>query len=118
MAFIAYIDGSGDGTDPKTTVVSVGGYIAHESRWAEFERRWRAALDVNGVPALHMKEFAHSTGPFKDWKGNEPKRSSFLADLVAIINDCTIQTVSTTILMNAYRQVNDRYAIEEAFGGP
>ena len=118
MAFVAYLDGSGDGTDPKATVVSVGGYIANESQWAEFERRWSEALALNDVPALHMKDFAHSTGAYKEWKGDEQRRARFLGDMVQIINDCTIQTVSTTILMDAYRQVNDSHALQEAFGGP
>ena len=76
MAFIAYLDCSGDGTDASATVVSVGGYVAHESQWAEFERRWSEALKSARVDSLHMKEFAHSVGPFKDWKGEDEKRAA------------------------------------------
>jgi hypothetical protein len=119
MAFLAYIDAAGDAKDPKTVAVSVGGYIAHESQWAAFERVWTRILDRHGVPALHMKEYAHSArgSCFEKWKGDEAKRAAFMSELIDTIRDHTIEHVVSTIPVSTYDAVNARYLLREAYGG-
>jgi hypothetical protein len=59
-----YFDNSGDAEDPQHTVMTVGGFIATQSQWADFEIRWNANLHKYSLPYLHMKEFAHFIKPF------------------------------------------------------
>lgn len=119
MAFFGYLDGSGDSVDPQSKVVSVSGFIAHESQWAEFERRWNEILGRYGVSALHMKEFAHSIkgSDFETWKGDKTKRDSFMSELTDVINGCTVHSVGATVVRAAYDNCNDDYALRESFGG-
>lgn len=75
--FTVYCDASGhpDGTK----VLAVAGFIAAVDQWLEFERNWKETLEKKvGVSSLHMKNFAHSSSEFSDWKGNEAKRRDFL----------------------------------------
>jgi len=80
----AYFDASGQEHDQP--VVVVAGWVQTAKTWCEFEKEWKSCLlEKYEVPYLHMKEFAHSNGPFKKWKDNEPKRQSFLNDAIEII---------------------------------
>ena len=120
MAFLAYIDCSGDARDPQAKVISVAGYIAHEDQWARFEEQWTRVLDQYGVPALHMKEFSHSVkgSAFETWKGDNAKRNAFMAALTDVVNDCNLQVVSTTLVLAAYEDSNRDLMLREAFGAP
>src|SRR5438105_2658844 len=79
--FRAFFDGSGK--EEQHRIVMFGGWVATAKKWSEFQKRWNGILRSFGVPYFHMKEFAHSVGAFKrGWKGDEPKRRAFLAELV------------------------------------
>ena len=120
MAVVAYLDCSGDAKDPSCRVLGVCGFIAHESQWAHFEREWAAVLREFGVSALHMKEFAHGVkgSEFETWKGDEPRRSLFLSALANVITFNTIQNVSITMLLGAYRACNAEFRLKESLGSP
>lgn len=115
MAFFAYIDCSGSGLDPNSTVITAAGYVAHEDEWAKFERLWTAALQKHGVKALHMKEFAHSAkkSEFASWKGKEDKRIAFMSDMTGVIKSCDLQRVSMTIVLAHYDECNRKYRMRE-----
>jgi hypothetical protein len=50
--------------------------------WEQFEiKRERALVDFQ-IPYFHMREFAHSTGVFEDWKGKETKRRKLFVKLI------------------------------------
>lgn len=118
MAYTAYVDCSGDAVDPQTKVIAVAGYIAHDDQWTEFSRRWSSVLNSYGITSLHMKDFAHSVREFSSWKGVTTKRNGFIAALTDIINTCTMESVSTAMLVDAYTQCDNRYALRETLGPP
>lgn len=92
--------------------------IRTRAKWRRFEKEWQAILDREGVTALHMKEFAHSTGEFKAWKGDENRRRTFLADLARVIKRRTNRDFSISVFMDAYRAINSTYQFEEHVGNP
>ena len=63
-----------------------------------------SVLTAYGVDALHMKEYAHSTkgSVFDSWKGDTVKRNGFMGAVTDVINTCGLQSVSVTMLLNAY----------------
>jgi hypothetical protein len=77
-----YLDETGAAT---TEFFGVAGVLAPDDSWKDFERRWLQALEEFKIPYFHMVEFAHSTGVFKDWKGNEPKRRELFGKLLGIL---------------------------------
>lgn len=59
----AYFDESG--TDAKSGVLCVAGYIFLEEKVSAFEAEWKAMLEKYGLPFFHMVDCAHGTGAFK-----------------------------------------------------
>lgn len=83
----AFFDDSGHAHDPNETVCCIGGCISPGEAWDQLKQEWVRVLEEFRVPFLHMREFAHSTGIFKDgWKGDEPKRKAFLSALMNIMD--------------------------------
>ena len=78
--YTAYYDASGTEGDRDRPLV-VAGLLASVVGWRRLEREWEATLKRFKVPYSHMKEYAHSTGPFKKWKGKDEQRAAFLAAL-------------------------------------
>jgi len=99
--FKACMDESG--TDAASPIASVAGWIATLEDWAGFERQWLEALGDYGVTYFHMKEFAHSTGQFKDWKGNENRRKAFLKRLTKIVDRWSTFGIWVRVPKDEYR---------------
>lgn len=59
----AYFDESG--TDAKSTVLCVAGYIFLEENVSPFEVEWKAMLEKYGLPFFHMVDCAHGRGAFR-----------------------------------------------------
>lgn len=79
MGIFGNFDGSGDG---KTPIQSVGGFIATDVGWKNFETQWEAALEFGGVPYLHMREFAHHLPPYEHFKTGTERRNEFMRRLI------------------------------------
>ncbi len=93
----AYFDES---DSPSACVVA--GVASTVDRWVGLESEWRRMLDKYKISALHMKEFAHSTGEFKDWKGDEAKRRQFVERVIDIISRRCMACIGIVIDRNAF----------------
>jgi len=58
--------------------VSMAACVGRYDQWKTFDQQWNAALAKHNAPYLHMREYAHSIGPFEGWK--EPQRRGLMAD--------------------------------------
>ena len=76
------------------------------------------ALAKEGITMFHMNKFAHSTGEFSRWKGDEDRRQRFLQKLKKIIKTKTHKGFSATLLLDSYQQVNRRVLLRERLGRP
>lgn len=83
----AYFDES---YDERFRLTFVSGWVAAVEQWQEFEYGWKLFLAKHDVPYFHMREFAHSVGPFAKWKGTEGPRRAFMRGAAQIIVD-TVQ---------------------------
>lgn len=113
MEFTIYFDASGSPDDLRTSAVVVAGFIASAEQWTHFDRNWNDALRGFGVSSLHMRCFAHSIGEFKDWKGDEGRRRRFLDRLINLVITRMRHSFVSAVTMNAYREVNTRYRLDE-----
>jgi hypothetical protein len=111
----AYFDASGGVEHP---VVIVAGYVSTVGKWEHFDYEWRKILGRRefNVPYFHMKEFAHSVGPFADWKGNEPRRRRFINALVGVIAKYAKAGFACMIKDSIWNSVNQSYPLEELYG--
>ena len=100
----AYFDASG-GEEQHSVVIA--GFVQTAKNWVEFEREWRVFLDRYQVPHLHMKEFAHSTGPFEKWKEKErePTRRAFMNEALTLINKHGCWSFATVVDSEDFNQV-------------
>lgn len=109
--FTTYFDASG--SPDQGPALSVAGFVATAEQWIEFERNWKTALDAYGVSQLHMKEFAHSVGDFASWKGDEPRRQSFVKRLANVIKTRARYSVVSCVMLDHYRKVDEIYPLHE-----
>jgi hypothetical protein len=104
-----YFDESGDPRDAPG--FAVGGYVAETTRWLRFNRQWEEVLDLFEVPYFHMREFAHSVGPYKSWKGDEGKRTAFVSRLIKATKANVSFGACCNLLMADYKTVDAEYAL-------
>jgi len=62
----SYMDESGSFGDPEIAAVSRGGVVLSTESSGAFEKEWKAILEEQNISWLHMKDFAHSQGEFKN----------------------------------------------------
>ena len=109
--FSAYFDESGTKAD--TAAVVVAGFVAPREQWVAFEKDWQRILSMFKMTRLHMKEFAHSTGEYATWKGNESRRREFLRRLIGTLKVRAHHSFACAVLMEDYRRVDSRYKLHE-----
>lgn len=96
--YLAYFDESGHGSS--TSHIAIGALVADNVEWARFTPLWQQALEENSVPYLHMREFAHSRGPYSGW--NEEQRRSLMRACVGAINSVHAVAVGAAMSMDDY----------------
>ena len=119
IVFSTFFDGSGHQDDPNSRVVTVAGCASTEAKWSKFETEWQSTLKAEGLTLFHMKEFAHSTGEFKSWRGDEPRRRRLIKMLhKMIILARTSRRFSASVIRADYRAVNKAFKMSEMVGQP
>jgi hypothetical protein len=115
-SFKGYFDESGKEEDPQfaDSAISVGGWVTTVDSWRDLEAKWSAVLARAefDVPYLHMKEFAHSEPrtPFESWKGDEPRRSAFMAALTDVIRDSDLAGVGAIVRVPDLQRFNREHS--------
>ena len=113
--FTPYFDSSHTGDGKGIWVVS--GWLSTVERWESFTVDWKLVLAKFNIPYFHMKEFAHSTGPYADgWKGQNNKRELFIRALLEVIKDYAQASFSSMIETSVFEEVNKEYEVRENFG--
>jgi hypothetical protein len=98
--FVFYLDDSG--TDARSPVITMAGYLAHKREWKRFERNARRYLDQAKVPLLHAKEFHDRKGAFKSWTPSQ--QISFVQGLYDIARDHSVLGMSLSIRKDVYKK--------------
>lgn len=110
-AYTAYFDASGSQT---TDMMAVGGFIANDDDWKQFETEWNAALAWAKVPYFHMKKFTAKREPFdnKRWE-REEHRKEFLGRLIdAIARNVDLFALNILPLQD-WSMINKEYCMHE-----
>ncbi len=100
----AYFDETGHGDDTNTKFLGIAGCLARVEVWKNVERKWNAALQSEGLPYFHMKEFAFSVGPFKTWNDDEDRRRKIYGTLWDIILDGELIPIGGFVRLDDYKQ--------------
>jgi hypothetical protein len=100
----AYFDETGHGDDANTKFLGIAGCLTSVETWKKVERRWSAALRSEGLPYFHMREYAFSVGPFKDWKDGEARRQKIYGALWEIILEAELVPLGGFVQLGDYKQ--------------
>lgn len=93
--------------------IVIAGWIAPCVEWEAFEINWKIFLASYKVPYLHMKEFAHSRGPYAKWE-NAPKfRARFMHDAWDVIEKHVRGGFVSLVQDILFNRVNHFYELEE-----
>ncbi len=115
--YACYYDASSSQSKSTKPLVVVG-LLSTMKKWLRCESDWRGVLKDFGVPYLHMKEFAHSTGPFAAWKGDEAKRAEFLAHLIKLLKRRVNIVFQYRLVPDVFHKLDREYRLTEAWGNP
>ena len=104
--YAVYLDASGSPDDQP--YVLVAGFLATENQWLTFEPEWKKLLKK-----YDLGEVFHMT----DFEARKRKDRGIILDaLTDVINAHTKAHFSCSVKMEAYRKVNETYALEESIG--
>jgi hypothetical protein len=104
LGLSAYFDESGHSEDPHCRFVGMGGLIAPESAWTEFEQKWQAVLDDQCEGHwFHMKDFASGYGIYAGW-GKE-RKERLLGSLVKTVRESGARPFGAVVSLDAYETV-------------
>ena len=103
--FTGYFDESD--TDAASVIA---GIIISVEQLKFFDAEWRKLLSKYSVSCLHMKEFAHFKGEFKNgWRDNPDRRKEFIRLAIGIIARRCNTGVSITIDRKGYLNAAARF---------
>lgn len=112
MGLVAAFDAAGD--EASQLIIVVAGFISSAADWDEFSKRWSARLRDDDLSYMHMAEFAHSTGQFKEgWKGKETRRKKLLFDLMELIRSHVYHKFGIVVANDTFRNNLSRQTMEE-----
>jgi hypothetical protein len=109
----AYFDAAGHPTDQH--LLAVGGFLSSVPAWMRFEKRWKRLLrSAEIMIPIHMADFMAFRRGFENWRGREGEQAALLLNLAAITKKHVRHSFSTIIRLDAWRQVNQVYALKES----
>ena len=96
----------------------VCGWVASVLEWERFEGDWKIFLASYNMPYFHMKEFAHSKGPFEKWKNAPNTRNRFMSDAWDVIKSHVRNGLVSCMHDSGFAHVNKIYRLDSYFAGP
>lgn len=116
-AFTGYFDAAGSESD--SDVIVACGALSFTDDWDRFDQEWSAVMRTEGVPSVHMKDFAAFKPPFDvGWRDNEPRRREFLGSLIRLTNETVFRLYVTTLVLSDYKRVNAKFQMSEHLANP
>src|SRR5262245_38070407 len=99
--FAAYFDESG--THAGSAVTTIACYVAPETLWSRFERRWSGFLGSYYIPYFRMSECENKRGVFKGF--SERSKIRCIRDAHSIIREFTTFGVAVSVDVKAYQRI-------------
>jgi hypothetical protein len=103
---VSYMDETGHPDDPMINYVGMAGFVAPAGTWEVFSAAWQDTLNNAGLKKpFHMKEFAHSTNQFENWKGKEADRKLLFGELIGHIRNAHAAPVGAIVSLRDYESL-------------
>ena len=104
----SYMDETGHPDDPNLEYVGMAGFVAPFGAWEVFESAWEDLMRNAGLSEpFHMKDFAHSVGQFKPWKGKEEIRRAFFGWAMNLIVETRATPIGAIVSLSGFRSLTE-----------
>ena len=103
------------GTHEGSKVVAIGGCVAREEQWAQFEPEWAEMLAHFGIQEYHSGDLQAFAGEFKGW--TEEKRRQLVGWAAKIGQQWAKHSFSSLLIREDYEQVVPEWAKQSAAFG-
>jgi Protein of unknown function (DUF3800) len=100
----AHFDETGHGGDANTKFLGIAGCLSEAGVWPKVESKWRAALQSEGLPYFHMREYSFSVGPFRGWDKDEARRKKIYGALWNIILEANLIPLGGFVRLENYQE--------------
>jgi type II secretory pathway component PulF len=88
------------GTDARSPVITMAGYVALGHHWAIFDKRAKK-LYARYVTQLHASDFHGTKGEFAGWSGD--KKMEFVRELFTLVRKGCVLGVSVSVVKDTKR---------------
>jgi hypothetical protein len=113
----SYMDETGHSDDPALDHVGMAGFVAPFGSWELFDTGWKDLMHNAGLrEPFHMKDFAHSQGQFRQWRGNESVRRAFFGSAMKLIVETGAKPIGALVSLSAFRSLTQ--AQQQSFLDP
>ena len=102
-----FLDDSG--TDNRSPVITMAGYVAASHHWAIFDKRAKKLYARYGITVLHASDFHGTKGEFVNWDGN--KKMAFVRELFELVRKNCLLGVSVSVLKVGYKAAGEARAL-------
>jgi hypothetical protein len=99
----AYFDESGHSATQG--FFALAAFVAPSDAWLVFDVAWQDTLNNCNAPYLHMREFAHSLGPYEGW--TEEQRRSLLRGCVSAIKVAQAVAIGAVLDVADFNTLSD-----------
>lgn len=114
----AYFDETGHGADANIKILGIAGCLTTTELWVKVDEQWKNALQSENLPYFHMREYAHSQGVFRDWKGDEIRRRKIYGELWKIISNVGIMPLGCFVQLENFKeelQGEEHHVLKDAY---
>lgn len=109
LLLTSYMDETGHSDDPRCHFAGMAGFVAPLENWQRLGEVWQDLLDILHLKEpFHAKDFFHSQGQFKDWKGNETARKLLLSSLIDVTLYAKLVPVGAIVSVEDFNGLSER----------
>jgi hypothetical protein len=101
MPLCAFADESGHSSDPECRHLGIGIVVADSESLPGFRAEWQGVLQAFDLIHFHMREFAHTLGPFRSWM--EDRRRSLMSALLSTVIALRPSLFGAVMSLDAWR---------------
>ena len=109
LRLTSYMDETGHSDDSSFRFAGMAGLVAPLEAWERLGKTWQEVLAIFGLKEpFHMKDFAHSSGQFEEWKGREAKRRLLFKILVKLVVRTGAIPIGAIVALDDFNTLSDR----------
>lgn len=108
-----FLDDSG--TDERSPIITMAGYVALAQHWAIFDKRAKKLYARYNITQLHATDYHGTKGEFTGWSRETKMR--FVSELFELVRKSCVLGVSVSVLKEGYKAAGLREGLNKNISG-